>query len=159
MLQESLSLSSYRFENIKKEHESETAKRVIEERMKRAANDQQLRQRQQSINNDKEKIEQVRQVSKIRETTRPKVQTEPEVSSPNLYENDENNFETIALTTNEKPDKFVAAGNITSSLSQGKTSPSSSKNNDDDNDKWVADKNDTNEETKEERNSLSISDD
>ncbi|CAF1240148.1 unnamed protein product [Rotaria sordida] len=136
-----------KFENMKKEQESETAKRIADVRKNRVATEQ---QKQQSNNDDQENVKQQETILTTKETprepspTRPKTPTEPEVSTTNQDENDDNNIETVtSSTTNEEnkenPDKFVGGINVTSLLRQRKTSSSSSKK-DDDEDDWGIDK-------------------
>jgi hypothetical protein len=131
---------SYRFENIQKEQEEEAAKRVAEERNKRAANDQ------KSTSNGHDKFNHSEIPSAPKQTIRepsppavPRPETPPQVFNQNIYENMGNQFETQrSPTIKEEPTQFVGNVNVSSLLRQRKTSSSSSKNEDDD-DEWAID--------------------
>jgi hypothetical protein len=131
---------SYRFENIKKEQEEEAAKRVAEERNKRAANDQ----KSTSNGHDKFNHSEIPSAPKqtIREPSPPAVhrpETPPQVFNQTIYENMGNQFETQPSTTiNEGLSQFVGNVNVSSLLRQRKTSSSSSKNENED-DEWAID--------------------
>jgi len=114
-----------RFENMKKEQDEDAAKRVAEERHKRAANDH------QSTNNGHNNVKQqeIPAVSRqpIREPSPPPAQ----VSNSTIYENIGNTYETQRSTTNEEKNEetaqFIGGVNVSSLLRQRKTSSSSSK--------------------------------
>ncbi len=99
---------SYRFENMKTEKEDEVAKRVAEEREKRAATEQKLQQQQQPSDKDKqEEIKQEEPTPITKETTRepsparPTTPPPPEESPENVDESvDNTNVETTTSTAN-----------------------------------------------------------
>lgn len=121
-----LILLLYRFENLEKQKEAETAQRVAEEKQKRAAADQKLVEQQQA-----------------KESTK---QPQPEEPTPSESEApipppdpEENTEKTETSTTDEQSEQFVGAVDISSILRQRKAS-SSSKNDDDDDDEWADNK-------------------
>ena len=149
----------YRFENIKKEQEEEAAKRVAEERNKRAVNEKQAT----SNGHNKVKEQEVPPVSHqpvrgpspprnpIPQQERPPMSYQPirEPSPPpvvqperypavptyeqdtSIYQNIGNQFENQQTTANEEQTRFVGGVNVSSLLRQRKNSSSSSKNDDD----------------------------
>ncbi|CAF3533184.1 unnamed protein product [Rotaria socialis] len=146
-----------RFENMRKEQESESAKRVAEERKKRANAEQ---RKAQPKGDDHEKNTQHEIVVVTKESNRepspvrPKTPTESELSTSNIPENNENNTETVTSTTNEAieehTEKFVGGINITSLLRPRKTSSSSSKKDDDDDDnEWAVENDENNQQADE----------
>jgi hypothetical protein len=131
---------------MKKEQEEEAAKRVAEERNKRAVNDK------QSTSNGHEKIKQqeIPSVSfqPMRGPSPPppsaaihRPQTPPspptQEFNPTIYENIGNQFETQRSTTNEETNRLVSDVDVSSLLRQRKASSASSKNDDDD--EWAVD--------------------
>jgi len=134
-----------RFENMKKEQEEEAAKRVAEERNKRAVNDQQST----SNGHDKFKQQEIPPISKqtIREPSpppmpRPETPPPSQTFSPSMYANIGNKLETQRSITNEEKKeettKIIGGVNVSSLLRKRKTSSSSSKNGNDD-DEWAVD--------------------
>jgi hypothetical protein len=132
---------------MKKEQEEEAAKRVAEERNKRAVNDQ----KSASNGHDKVKQQEIPFVPKqqpIREPSPPPIPRPetpppaPQIFSPSIYENIGNQFETQRSITNEEKKeettKLVGGINVSSLLRQRKTSSSSSKNEDED--EWNVDR-------------------
>ncbi|CAF3911067.1 unnamed protein product, partial [Rotaria magnacalcarata] len=110
-----------RFENMRKEQESESAKRVAEERKKRANAEQQKAQPKNDDHEDKTQQETIvvtKERNREPSPVRSKTPTEPEVSTSNIPDNDENNTEIVTSTTDEaieeRTEKFVGGINITS---------------------------------------------
>jgi hypothetical protein len=130
---------------MKKEQEEEAAKRVAEERNKRAVNDK------QSTSNGHEKIKQQEippvsyqpmrgpsppppSVAIHRPETPPSPPTQE--FNPTIYENIGNQFETQRSTTNVETNRLASGVDVSSLLRQRKASSSSSKNDDDE---WAVD--------------------
>lgn len=109
---------------MKKEQETEAAKRVAEERSKRAAHDQQS---QHTTSNGHEKVKQPETPpinnQPIQEPYSPPVH-QPNIQSSPIYENFSNKSET-------QQEKIVGGVNVSSLLRTRKASSSSSKNDDD----------------------------
>ena len=137
-------LGSARFENMKKEQEEEAAKRVAEERSKRTVNEQQAQQKQPPTSNGHEKAKQQDVAPVAKEPVRaPQPEPAlPQVSSPDIYENMGQKFETQRSIPVEKkqeePVKSVGGINVSSLLRQRK--PSSSSSCFDDDDQWADDR-------------------
>ncbi|CAF0769216.1 unnamed protein product [Adineta ricciae] len=130
-----------RFENMKKEQEEEAAKRVAEERNKRAANDQKLASNGHAkVNHSEVSPPPATQPKRDPSPPAPQPVAPPpptQVYTPTVYENTSNNFEPQRSTAKEEPVTFVGNVNVSTLLRQRKASSSSSKNGENDDDEWT----------------------
>ncbi|CAF0991504.1 unnamed protein product [Adineta steineri] len=149
-----------RFENMKKEQEEEAAKRVTEERNKRAVNEQQSTSNGNSNGHSKinhSEIPPAPQQPSVREASPPpsthRSETPPpalpQISAPSVYENMAHKYEPQQsipkyesqqpipdYEKTEEPIKFIGNVNVASLLRQRKTS---SPTHEDDDDDWAED--------------------
>ena len=134
---------SYRFENLKKESEAETAKRVAEERSKRAATEKQ-QLGAAGKKDDPPKQPKVPAVPKETPPARPKTPPPVEDVPPTEEKTTESQtVEQSPAVEKEESDKIVGGINVSSILRERKSSSSSSSKKDENEDEWADDQNES----------------
>lgn len=132
-----------RFENMKKEQEAETAKRVAEERSKRAASE---KQQQGSVTKKDDPPKQTKAPLEPKETPEARPKTPPpaeDVAPAEVKTTEGKNEEQATTSEHAESDKIVGGINVSSILRERKASSASSTKDQND-DEWADDQKDSN---------------